>query len=437
MKNYDIEKLITLAFTDGYLNDKEYEIIKAKAAKIGFDTAELEIILNAKLQQIAQSKPRPTDKCPSCGETVTADDLFCPSCDSRLPDYYDEDLMSEDENKDDESFRKTKKKKKKKNNSSVGSGYPEAYNDDEEEDNENNTDNVDPVKSAAYSRKSAAIDVANFYENLSNFDGNYILLRSVWRCILLISTFGLYGIYKTFIQKKPVFDIKRVSVDKSFVNDAVRRLEYSFDNSPIFIPLKHKLTKETNKAGFRIQARTVVSSFFTLAVLIFMVVSGKRLIGMIDNVQRDSGLTRSEERRLTEKYNLLQGEKNFMFYKALDSKKPSEVLKQYNLLPETDDKKDLLALVKMAQADSLYHAGKHVEALEQINFIARNDEHRINSQLEEMFNTYLKTVVTDLLKQKEFNKAKDYADFSGLDIRLDLTNEIEKAIILDKFKGKK
>lgn len=87
----EIKKLIEVAMTDGVITAKEREVILKKAVALGEDTDEVELYLEAELQKVerksdaairqAKGKTCPycggpipllTDKCPHCGQFVTA-----------------------------------------------------------------------------------------------------------------------------------------------------------------------------------------------------------------------------------------------------------------------------------------------------------------------------------------------------------------------------
>jgi hypothetical protein len=114
--NAELEKLIDFALADGVITDKEREIIRKKAEKLGEDPDEAEMILDAKLAMqnketaasappstpppVASapptppptpSMPPPTAKqksskagnimtCPACGATVNSMELSCSEC---------------------------------------------------------------------------------------------------------------------------------------------------------------------------------------------------------------------------------------------------------------------------------------------------------------------------------------------------------------------
>lgn len=87
----ELKALIQQYLTDGVLTDKERQVILNKAEKMGLDRDEIDLYLDAEVQKIDQqtdaavrkqkgktcpycggSVPQLTDKCPHCGENITA-----------------------------------------------------------------------------------------------------------------------------------------------------------------------------------------------------------------------------------------------------------------------------------------------------------------------------------------------------------------------------
>jgi hypothetical protein len=69
--NSEIEKLIDLAIADGYISDKERDVIYKKAAILNIDKDEVDMIIEAK-KHIFQSKLSSDHiKCPSCGKNLS------------------------------------------------------------------------------------------------------------------------------------------------------------------------------------------------------------------------------------------------------------------------------------------------------------------------------------------------------------------------------
>jgi len=78
--NPELEKLVDYALTDGYIADKERQVLFKKAAALGFDTDELEMILEGRLGEKRNSSRPQVEKCPSCGEILSGLSKVCPSC---------------------------------------------------------------------------------------------------------------------------------------------------------------------------------------------------------------------------------------------------------------------------------------------------------------------------------------------------------------------
>ena len=98
----ELDQLIQEYLTDGVLTDKERQVILKKAESLGLDRDEIDLYLDAQVQKIDQatdaavrkqkgkqcpycggSVPLLTDKCPHCGENITAE------ASSELQDIFD------------------------------------------------------------------------------------------------------------------------------------------------------------------------------------------------------------------------------------------------------------------------------------------------------------------------------------------------------------
>lgn len=130
--NPELEKLIDFALADGVITDKEREIVRRKAEKLGEDPDEAEMILDAKLAM--QNKdavsstppspppvttpppavPPPTQKqksskvgdimtCPACGATANSMELSCGECGHEFRNTDLSNLMSEFKEKIDKA----------------------------------------------------------------------------------------------------------------------------------------------------------------------------------------------------------------------------------------------------------------------------------------------------------------------------------------------
>lgn len=79
--NRDLEKLVDYALSDGYISDKEKQVLFKKAEAQGFDVDELQMILEGRLNEANKSTRPVVNKCPNCGETISGISKVCPSCD--------------------------------------------------------------------------------------------------------------------------------------------------------------------------------------------------------------------------------------------------------------------------------------------------------------------------------------------------------------------
>ena len=82
----ELEKLLKITLTDGYLSDKERQVLKRKAESLGTSADEMDIIIDATLFEQNKKNPPKKDKnkCPACGETVQYFQQNCPSCGGEL-----------------------------------------------------------------------------------------------------------------------------------------------------------------------------------------------------------------------------------------------------------------------------------------------------------------------------------------------------------------
>ncbi len=67
----EIEKLIDLAIADGHITEKERNIILKKAAELGVDADEVEMIIDAKMHLKEKETIGSQIKCPSCGKRIS------------------------------------------------------------------------------------------------------------------------------------------------------------------------------------------------------------------------------------------------------------------------------------------------------------------------------------------------------------------------------
>ena len=93
MYNEQIEQLISAALADGVLTEKEKQILFKKAQSMGIDLDEFEMVLDARLVELAKAEKAKADasapksnklgdvkKCPACGAIVQSYQGVCPEC---------------------------------------------------------------------------------------------------------------------------------------------------------------------------------------------------------------------------------------------------------------------------------------------------------------------------------------------------------------------
>jgi len=93
MYNEQIEQLISAALADGVLTEKEKQILFKKAQSMGIDLDEFEMVLDARLVELAKAEKTKADasalksnklgdvkKCPACGAIVQSFQGACPEC---------------------------------------------------------------------------------------------------------------------------------------------------------------------------------------------------------------------------------------------------------------------------------------------------------------------------------------------------------------------
>ncbi|MES2487816.1 MAG: hypothetical protein V4581_17950 [Bacteroidota bacterium] len=156
--NSELENLVNLALADGYITDKEKNVLKRKAEGLGFDVDELEMILDGKLYELNTQNRAKVEKCPNCGEVISGLSKVCPSC-----DY----ILTTEKIQDSDTLQ-------------------ESFNSLEQ--------SVATLKSF---NKAPAVPVIN-------------------SCFKILVTGGLYIIYKKLIKKEPLFD-RYAAVHKSII----------------------------------------------------------------------------------------------------------------------------------------------------------------------------------------------------------------------------
>ena len=78
-----LEEIIKASLVDGIINDKERQVIKRMAIQEGIDEDTIDVLLEARIQELRQeqqARAPKVHKCPACGEILPALTGICPSC---------------------------------------------------------------------------------------------------------------------------------------------------------------------------------------------------------------------------------------------------------------------------------------------------------------------------------------------------------------------
>ena len=87
MLSPELNSLIEASLMDGVLTEQERAVIKKRALLEGVDPDEIDLLINAKLQQMqneAQSAVSKVRKCPACGAIISYMQTHCPQCGTEI-----------------------------------------------------------------------------------------------------------------------------------------------------------------------------------------------------------------------------------------------------------------------------------------------------------------------------------------------------------------
>ncbi len=75
-----IEEVIRASLTDGVISDKERQVIKHLAQQEGIDGDTVDVLLDARIQELTAQRKADQRVCPRCGAAIEAFDARCPYC---------------------------------------------------------------------------------------------------------------------------------------------------------------------------------------------------------------------------------------------------------------------------------------------------------------------------------------------------------------------
>lgn len=209
--NQELEKLVDYALVDGYITDKEKQVLFKKAQSQGFDTDELDMILEGKLFEINKAGKPAVNKCPNCGEIMSGLSKVCPSCDYVI------------------------------NSQTVS-------------DNESVNDSIRRLEESVYALRAMPQP------------GVSPIIASV---ILIIFTSGLYIIYKKLIKKEALFDRFAVVNQKivAVTDMQVRSLQTKYGDDEKISKYVNDLVTERNDIIRKRQKADAVSAIATFVIV--------------------------------------------------------------------------------------------------------------------------------------------------------------------------
>lgn len=104
--NPEFETLLAAAIADGQITEKERAILMRKAAQLGMDPDEAELIIDGRLHQaqldnasLSKAGSNKSQVCPSCGEPLESFIARCPACGHELSDKQANKLITEIEDR--------------------------------------------------------------------------------------------------------------------------------------------------------------------------------------------------------------------------------------------------------------------------------------------------------------------------------------------------
>lgn len=75
-----VEEIIQASLTDGMITEKERQVIKRMAIQEGIDEDTVDVMLDARIQELNQKKKIEKGVCPHCGAVLESFSTVCPAC---------------------------------------------------------------------------------------------------------------------------------------------------------------------------------------------------------------------------------------------------------------------------------------------------------------------------------------------------------------------
>ena len=375
--NPELENLVDIALIDGYISDKEKEVLRRKAANLGFDLDELEMILEGKLYKQNQSRRPKVNKCPSCGEIVNGFSKVCPSCKYILTTKIvgrDDEPDNEDEEDEDED------------------AVPERKNETLEDSFYELELSVHELKQTP---KLPSTKVTN----------------AVFKIVL---TAGLYIIYKKLFKKENVFDryqdvnARYLSLTEMQSQSLLRK--YGEDER-----IKSGINRILADRDAVMNKRRSLDRVFGITLLAVLLII---IYILPKNYTRAERPTKPET--ALEKTERLIGEK-----------KIGEARAAAVTIDDIATKDALLLTISDMAVDSLVSAGNYDEALRIVN-LRSTDGTTLEEERRSKLDKIITLQVTELIEKKEYKAAREKAEYASTLVSYNLMDKIKLAQKLNK-----
>jgi ribosomal protein L32 len=348
--NTELENLVDIAIIDGYITDKEKEVLLRKAVAMGFDVDELEMILEGKLYELNKTSMPSVNKCLSCGEIISGLSKVCPSC-----KYVQNTETFMESGTLQESFARL-----------------EA-----------------DISFLKIVRKPDTLNVAN----------------SIFK---IIFTGGLYILYKKLVKREHLFDsyaeINEKTITETDAQAESMRRKYGAD--PKIAAAINELITDRDKVINKRRSADRISAITTLAIMgitVFLITWAVK-----------SSRTRHEPGTPEENVERL-----------IEQKKIGKAKEAAIGLTDGQPKTAYLNRIRLLEVDSLTQAGNYNGALNLVNLM---DSGLYDTEKREsIIDTIIKREVIELIKQKEFKKAKQRAELGSYYIESTLMDQIKLA----------
>ncbi|MFP9099088.1 hypothetical protein ACLI09_08540 [Flavobacterium sp. RHBU_24] len=380
--NPEFQKLLDITLTDGFLNEKERNVLRKKGEAMGMSADEVDIIIDARLFEINRDKkagePVDKSKCPKCGEQLTGVSVVCPSCNFIT-----------------------------NNNETEGYTTADKQNFLIDEERQHTSLQADMRKLNKVASKIKTAKAEGFGKVIKSG-------------ILIFISSGLYIIYKKFIKKETLFDryekaTKRYVTEFSLLSyDMTKKYENSTSVLGEVKGIDTELSELSNKRNRQANI-TGLFTFATIGVIIFLVLRvPKPQSGPASSATTEVSRESPEEK--TERH--------------IKMGRISEAKKSMALMEDGAKRDEFFIKVRDLEIDSLAGAHDYIGALKLARTIKNNDP--FENEMERKVDDIVEKQVEYLSDEHRFKEAREamkmasYPKSSSLEVSINLDEMIYK-----------